>query len=152
MTTEKSRGLLIVEDDLALQKQIKWSLDRFDSVTAHDRESALAQLRKHSPAVVTMDLGLPPDADSVSEGFKLLEQIMAADPHTKVIVLTGQNDQSNALRAISLGAYDFLAKPFDSFFMLLSCKYAGDGIESESHEAPLSGLSGRCRGRHSRHR
>jgi len=113
MSTEKTRGLLIVEDDLALQKQIKWSLDRFESVTAHDRESALAQLRKHMPAVVTMDLGLPPDADSVSEGFKLLEQIMAADPHTKVIVLTGQNDQSNALRAIALGAYDFLAKPFE---------------------------------------
>jgi len=113
MSTEKTRGLLIVEDDVALQKQIKWSLDRFESVTAHDRESALAQLRKHMPAVVTMDLGLPPDADSVSEGFKLLEQIMAADPHTKVIVLTGQNDQSNALRAIALGAYDFLAKPFE---------------------------------------
>ena len=46
MTSEKTRPLLIVEDDLALQKQIKWSLDRFDSVTAHDRESALLQLRK----------------------------------------------------------------------------------------------------------
>ena len=87
MTTEKSRTLLIVEDDLALQKQIKWSLDRFESVTANDRESALVQLRKCNPAVVTMDLGLPPDADSVSEGFKLLEQIMAADPNIKVIVL-----------------------------------------------------------------
>ena len=56
--------LLIVEDDLALQKQIKWSLDRFESVTASDRESALLQLRRHQSAVVTMDLGLPPDADS----------------------------------------------------------------------------------------
>src|SRR6185436_6900247 len=104
MTTEKLRSLLIVEDDLALQKQIKWSLDRFDSVTANDRESALVQLRRHVPAVVTMDLGLPPDADSVSEGFKLLEQILAIDPDTKVIVLTGQNDQVNALRAVALGA------------------------------------------------
>ena len=113
MTAEKSRGLLIVEDDLALQKQIKWSLDRFESVTAHDRDSALVQLRRSMPAVVTMDLGLPPDPDSVSEGFKLLEQIMATDPLVKVIVLTGQNDQANALRAIALGAYDFLAKPFE---------------------------------------
>ena len=55
--------LLIVEDDLALQKQIKWSLDRFEAVTAHDRASALAAFRRHQPAVVTMDLGLPPDAD-----------------------------------------------------------------------------------------
>ena len=113
MTTERMRPLLIVEDDLALQKQIKWSLDQFDAVTANDRESALVQLRRHSPAVVTMDLGLPPDADSVSEGFKLLEQILAHDSDTKVIVLTGQNDQANALRAIALGAYDFFAKPFE---------------------------------------
>ena len=113
MTSEKMRSLLIVEDDLALQKQIKWSLDQFEAVTADDRESALVQLRRHNPAVVTMDLGLPPDADSVSEGFKLLEQILAAAPDTKVIVLTGQNDQANALRAVAMGAYDFFAKPFE---------------------------------------
>ncbi len=105
--------LLIVEDDLALQKQIKWSLDRFDCVTASDRESALVQFRRHQPAVVTMDLGLPPDPDSTSEGFKLLEQLLTLDPNAKVIVLTGQNDQANALRAIALGAYDFFAKPFE---------------------------------------
>lgn len=108
-----SSPLLIVEDDLALQKQIKWSLDRFDCVTASDRESALVAFRRHQPAVVTMDLGLPPDPDSTSEGFKLLEQLLAADPNVKVIVLTGQNDQANALRAIALGAYDFFAKPFE---------------------------------------
>src|ERR1700750_2748542 len=101
MTADAGRTLLIVEDDLALQKQIKWSLDRFDSVTAHDRESALAQGRRHSPSVVTMDLGLPPDADAVSEGFRLLEQILAVDSTIKVIVLTGQNDQTNALRAVA---------------------------------------------------
>ncbi|SEA35330.1 MULTISPECIES: PEP-CTERM-box response regulator transcription factor [Acidovorax] len=113
MSPDKLQPLLIVEDDLALQKQIKWSLDGFESVTAHDRESAMAQLRRHAPAVVTMDLGLPPDADSVTEGFKLLEQILGADPDIKVIVLTGQNDQSNALKAVAMGAYDFLAKPFE---------------------------------------
>ena len=109
----QSAPLLIVEDDLALQKQIKWSLDRFESVTASDRESALVQFRRHQPAVVTMDLGLPPDPDSVSEGFRLLEQLIELDPNVKVIVLTGQNDQANALRAIALGAYDFFAKPFE---------------------------------------
>jgi len=105
--------LLIVEDDLALQKQIKWSLDRFDSVTAHDRTSAVLQFRRCQPSVVTMDLGLPPDPDSTSEGFKLLEELLDLDPYVKVIVLTGQNDQVNALRAIALGAYDFFAKPFE---------------------------------------
>ena len=110
---QSSTPLLIVEDDLALQKQIKWSLDRFESVTASDRESALMQFRRHQPAVVTMDLGLPPDADSVSEGFKLLRQMLDIDANAKVIVLTGQNDQAHALRAVAMGAYDFLAKPFD---------------------------------------
>ena len=124
MSTEKLQPVLIVEDDAALQKQIKWSLDRFESVTAEDRESAMVQLRRCSPAVVTMDLGLPPDADSVSEGFKLLEQILGMDPDAKVIVLTGQNDQSNALKAVAMGAYDFLAKPFEPEVLNLSVERA----------------------------
>ena len=124
MSTDKSRALLIVEDDLALQKQIKWSLDRFESVTANDRESALVQMRRSNPAVVTMDLGLPPDPDSVSEGFRLLEQMLAADPDVKVIVLTGQNDHANALRAVALGAYDFFAKPFEPELLNLTVERA----------------------------
>ena len=113
MTSGKPRTLLIVEDDPDLQKQIRWSFDQFETLVAGDRESALNQVRRHVPAVVTMDLGLPPDADSVSEGFRLLEQLLALAPDTKVIVLTGQNDQANALRAIAMGAYDFFAKPFE---------------------------------------
>jgi two-component system, NtrC family, response regulator len=116
--------LLIVEDDLALQKQIKWSLDSFESVTASDRESALLQFRRHHPAVVTMDLGLPPDPDSVSEGFKLLGQMLDIDPNVKVVVLTGQNEQANALRAVALGAYDFLAKPFEPEVLRLTLERA----------------------------
>ena len=140
MTTEKMRSLLIVEDDPALQKQIKWSLDRFDSVTANDRESALVQLRRHVPAVVTMDLGLPPDADSVSEGFKLLEQIQAIDPDTKVIVLTGQNDQANALRAVALGAYDFFAKPFEPELLNLTVERAFRLFELQRENRRLQSL------------
>lgn len=140
MTLEKTRSLLIVEDDLALQKQIKWSLDRFESVTAHDRESALQQLRKSAPAVVTMDLGLPPDADSVSEGFRLLEQVMAFDPDIKVIVLTGQNDQANALRAVAMGAYDFLAKPFEPELLNLTVERAFKLFELQSENRRLQGM------------
>ncbi len=140
MTTEKMRSLLIVEDDLALQKQIKWSLDQFEAVTAHDRESALVQVRRHSPAVVTMDLGLPPDADSVSEGFKLLEQILAAAPDTKVIVLTGQNDQANALRAVALGAYDFFAKPFEPEMLNLTIDRAFRLFELQRENRRLQAL------------
>ena len=124
MTFETTHTLLIVEDDPALQKQIKWSLDRFTAATAGDRESALVQLRRHAPAVITMDLGLPPDPDSVSEGMRLLEQVLAINPDTKVIVLTGQNDRSNALRAVELGAYDFLAKPFEPELLNLTVERA----------------------------
>jgi two-component system NtrC family response regulator len=113
MTTEKLRPLLIVEDDPALQKQMRWSFDQYETIVAGDRETALNMLRRHNPAVVTMDLGLPPDADSVSEGFRLLEEMLVQAPDTKVIVLTGQNDQTNALRAVGLGAYDFFTKPFE---------------------------------------
>jgi two-component system, NtrC family, response regulator len=149
MTTEKMRSLLIVEDDLALQKQIKWSLDQFEAVTANDRESALVQMRRHAPAVVTMDLGLPPDADNVSEGFKLLEQILAVEPDTKVIVLTGQNDQANALRAVALGAYDFFAKPFepellsltiDRAFRLFELQRENKRLQLSQQPDSLSGL------------
>jgi two-component system NtrC family response regulator len=115
---------MIVEDDLALQKQIRWSLSQFDCITADDRASAVLQMRKCMPAVVTMDLGLPPQADGVAEGFLLLEQLLALDPDVKVIVLTGQNDQANALRAIALGAYDFFAKPFVSELLILTIERA----------------------------
>jgi two-component system NtrC family response regulator len=120
MGPDKLRPLLIVEDDLALQKQMKWAFDQFETITAGDRESALVQVRRHQPAVVTMDLGLPPDPDSVSEGFRLLEQTLAQSPDTKVIVLTGQNDRANALRAVALGAYDFFAKPFEPEMLTLT--------------------------------
>jgi two-component system NtrC family response regulator len=140
MTVDTARSLLIVEDDLALQKQIKWAMDRFESVTANDRESALVQLRRHNPAVVTMDLGLPPDADSVSEGFKLLEQMLAIDPAIKVIVLTGQNDQVNALRAVALGAYDFLAKPFEPDVLTLTVERAYRLSELQAENRRLQSL------------
>ena len=140
MSGAQTSPLLIVEDDLALQKQIKWALDRFDCVTASDRESALVQFRRHQPAVVTMDLGLPPDPDSVSEGFRLLAQLLEIDPGVKVIVLTGQNDQTNALRAIALGAYDFFAKPFEPELLGLTIDRAFRLFELQSENRRLQAL------------
>ncbi|WP_374535906.1 PEP-CTERM-box response regulator transcription factor [Chitinimonas taiwanensis] len=149
MSTEKLRPLLIVEDDPALQKQLRWAFDGYETLTAGDRESALVQIRRHMPAVVTMDLGLPPDADSVSEGFLLLEQILAHAPDTKVIVLTGQNDRANALRAIGLGAYDFFSKPFevemlgltiDRAYHLYDLQQENMRLQQMQHPDVLSGL------------
>lgn len=110
--TEK-RKLLVVEDDPGLQKQLRWSFDAYDVLVAGDRESAIAHIRRHEPAVVTMDLGLPPDPDGSSEGLATLRDILALAPDTKVIVLTGNQDRANAVKAIGMGAYDFHQKPFD---------------------------------------
>lgn len=109
-----SDTILVVDDDLGIQKQLKWSLTDFNVVFADDRSSAIAQLRRFEPKVVTLDLGLPPDPANASEGLKALEEILALAPNTKVIVVTGNNDKENALKAIDFGAYDFYQKPIDS--------------------------------------
>lgn len=106
--------VLVVDDDLGIQKQLKWALTDFDVVFADDRQSAIAQLRRFEPTVVTLDLGLPPDPTNASEGLLALQEILSLSPHTKVIVVTGNNDKDNALEAIKLGAYDFYQKPIDS--------------------------------------
>src|SRR5512135_1690580 len=111
--SESRKPLLIVEDDPALQKQMRWAFDAYETIVADDRESAITQIRRFEPAVVTMDLGLPPHPDDPSEGFRLLEEIHALAPDTKVIVLTGQEDRANAIKSIGLGAHDFCTKPFE---------------------------------------
>ena len=115
--SETRKPLLIVEDDPALQKQMQWAFDKYETIVASDRESAIVQLRRFEPAVVTMDLGLPPHPDDPTEGLQLLEELHGLAPDTKVIVLTGQNDRANALKAIALGAHDFCPKPFEPDFL-----------------------------------
>jgi two-component system NtrC family response regulator len=110
---ESKDKLLVIEDDPGLQSQLKWSFEAFDVAVAEDRDTAIAHLRRFEPAVVTLDLGLPPDPGGVSVGFGLLEEILALAPDTKVIVVTGHNDRTNAMRAIAMGAYDFYEKPID---------------------------------------
>jgi two-component system NtrC family response regulator len=110
---ERDQRLLIVEDDAGLQSQLRWSIEGFEVALAADRESALAEMRRFEPAVVTLDLGLPPDPGGVSEGFLTLKEVLVLAPATKVIVVTGHNDRNNAVRAIGLGAYDFYEKPID---------------------------------------
>jgi len=141
--------LLVVEDDPGIQKQMRWSFDQYEVVVAEDRASAMAQLRRYEPAVVTMDLGLPPDPDSTSEGFALLAEMLSAAPDTKVIMITGQNDRSNAVKAIGLGAYDFYTKPFEPELLALVVEraYRLAGLQRENSllqsvnmKLPLAGL------------
>src|SRR5262245_34045606 len=109
---EKPR-LLIVEDDPGLQRQLKWAFDDFEVLVADSRQTAVAALRRHEPPVVLQDLGLPPDPEGVSEGFTTLLEILKLAPNTKVIVVTGQLDRDNAVKAVGQGAYDFYQKPVD---------------------------------------
>ena len=111
--SEPKPCLLIVEDDEGLQRQLRWAYDDYEVVSAMDRASAIDALRHHEPAVVTLDLGLPPDADGTSEGFATLAEILALKPDTKVIVASGHGARESALRAIAGGAYDFYQKPVD---------------------------------------
>ena len=113
---EKTRSgnvLLVVEDDAGLQTQLKWSFDDLEVVLAGDRAAAIAAVRRFEPAVVTVDLGLPPDADGASEGLATLREILAVAPATKVIVVSGNQDRANAVQAVGIGAYDFYHKPIE---------------------------------------
>ncbi len=104
---------MIVEDDPGIQKQLKWGLDGYQIVTATNRQEALDQVRRYEPAVVTLDLGLPPNPTNASEGLKTLEEMLKLAPSTKVIIVTGNDDRDNAISAIGSGAYDFYQKPID---------------------------------------
>jgi len=105
--------LLVVEDDPGLQSQLKWCFEGYDVNVAGDREAAITALRRFEPPVVTLDLGLPPDPANASEGLKLLEEILSLAPDTKVVVVTGNDDRDNAIKAVAMGAYDFYQKPVD---------------------------------------
>ncbi|WP_106640820.1 PEP-CTERM-box response regulator transcription factor [Allosphingosinicella vermicomposti] len=126
--------LLIVEDDEGLQRQLRWAYEDYQVVTASDRASAIALIRAEEPAVVTLDLGLPPDPDGVTEGFAALEEILALRPETKVIVASGHGARESALRAIASGAYDFYQKPvdIDQLGLIVRRAFQLHGIETEN--------------------
>ena len=126
--------LLVVEDDEGLQRQLKWAYEGYEVVCAGDRQSAIEALRAYEPAVVTLDLGLPPDPDGTEEGFAALAEILRLKPDTKVIVATGHGAQESAMRAIGMGAYDFYKKPvdIDELGFIVARAFHLHGIETEN--------------------
>ena len=147
--TEQSRKLLIVEDDPGLLKQLKWCFEGYDICTAENREDAIAELRRHEPAVILQDLGLPPNPEGVEEGLATLTETLRLAPHTKVIVVTGNGDQENALTAVAQGAYDFYEKPVDTdtLKLLVDRAFNISELEGENrrlqhqvNESPLDGI------------
>jgi len=134
--------LLIVEDDAGLQKQLRWCFDGMEVLQASHRTEALALLRRHEPQVVLQDLGLPPDAEGVSEGFATLQLMLALAPQTKVIVMTGNADKDNPVRAVGLGAWDFFPKPVETDVLKLIVGRAFHVAELERQNRSLREAQG----------
>jgi len=138
---ESKPVLLVVEDDEGLQRQLRWAYDDYEVVIAGDRESAIAMVRQHEPAVVTLDLGLPPDVDGTTEGFATLEDIQTLKPGTKVIIASGHGARESALRAIAGGAYDFYQKPvdIDTLGLIVGRAFHLHAIEAENARLARAG-------------
>ncbi|MBL8835186.1 MAG: PEP-CTERM-box response regulator transcription factor [Alphaproteobacteria bacterium] len=137
MISKKPR-ILLVEDDGGLRTQLSWALEAFDVATAEDRPRALRVVQEEHPAVVILDLGLPPDPDGASEGLQAIRDILALAPETKIIVSTGNEDKANAVAAIGAGAYDLYSKPVDVDMLSLTINRAlhVHALEVESRNRP----------------
>jgi two-component system NtrC family response regulator len=136
MSADTRAKLLIVEDDEGLQRQLRWAYDDYEVLVASNRDSAINLLRSEEPPVVTLDLGLPPDPNGVTEGFATLETILSLKPETKVIVASGHGARESALRAIASGAYDFYQKPvdIDQLGLIVRRAFQLHGIETENRK------------------
>ena len=135
------RKLLVVDDDPGLQKQLKWNFEDYEVTVAGDRASALAALKQTQAPVVTLDLGLPPDAANASEGLAALREILEFAPNTKVVVVTGNDDREVAVRAVAQGAYDFYEKPIDPDVLRLIVERAHVLAELEAENQRLASKS-----------
>lgn len=117
--------LLIVEDDEEIRSQMKWGLiNDYDVLLAGDRATAAASFREATPPVVLLDLGLPPNPADTTEGFATLGELLATEPRAKVIIVSGQSERQNAMKAVAEGAYDFLPKPIQMEEMRIVLKRA----------------------------
>jgi two-component system NtrC family response regulator len=135
--------ILIVDDDEDIRTQMKWALSQhYEIEVAEDRAGALSSFQVHVPLVTLLDLGLPPRPNDPVEGLAALSGLLALEPGAKVIVVSGQGDKENALRAVGAGAYDFLCKPVDTEqlrLLLHRCVYVAQ-LEQEYHQLQQSVL------------
>ncbi len=134
--------LLVVEDDAGLADQLEWAFTAYDVMVAGNRKAALAAIKSHHPAVVTLDLGLPPDPDGTSEGFATLEEIITASPQAKIIVASGHEARESAQHAIALGAFDFYAKPINiaELSLIVARAFHVHALEGENRQLSLTAV------------
>jgi len=104
--------ILLVDDEESLLKQMRWALDAdYEILTASTEAEAVAMFESEHPPVVTVDLSLNKENPSDLGGLRLVERFLTEEPATRVIVITGNDDDANALRAVRLGAFDYYCKP-----------------------------------------
>jgi two-component system, NtrC family, response regulator len=128
--------LLIVEDDEEIRTQMKWALGKdYEVLLVENRPAAVEAFRSSRPAVVLLDLGLPPKPAGPEEGLAALSEILALDRLAKIIIVTGQSERETALQAVGAGAYDFLCKPIEMEELKLVLKrcFHLAGLEREYH-------------------
>jgi DNA-binding NtrC family response regulator len=102
------QGILIIEDETVLAKNMRIYLERsgYEARTAHSAEDGMEQLESFRPDVVLLDYQLPG-----MNGLELLAKLHRTEPGIKVVMLTGQGSVDMAVKAMKLGAVDFLTKP-----------------------------------------
>ena len=129
--------LLIVEDDEGLQEQLRWCFEGYELLQARDRSAAMTQVRRFEPQLILVDLGLPPNPANPDEGLALLDELLSESPYSKAIVMTGNDERDNALRAVAHGAYDFYSKPVDTDTLRLIVDRAAQLFELEAENRRL---------------
>lgn len=114
LQSEQPPCILLVEDDSVLRQTLAASLSAqgYRVMEAESRKTALTRLAEQDDiAVMILDLGLPPREHSTDEGLAVIRAVSSDMLNIKIIVLTGQDEESAALAAIREGAFDFLSKP-----------------------------------------
>ncbi len=105
--------IVIVEDDATLLEQLTWALkSRFAVSAARDATHGKA-LCESEPDLYLFDMRLPPSGQ-VQEGLDLLRHVRKRDPDATVVMMSGEGERGDALRAVALGAFDFFQKPIDT--------------------------------------
>lgn len=104
--------ILLVDDEVQLLAQMRWVLDAdYEIQTATNEEDALNAFSAFYPSVAVVDLCLNRANPLDLGGLRLIDKFLEQQPATRIIVVTGNEDDTNALRAVRLGAYDYYSKP-----------------------------------------
>jgi two-component system NtrC family response regulator len=148
--------LLITDDSEEIRTQLKWGFSKeYNLLFARDGKETLALFKKNTPRVATLDLGLPPHENGTEEGFRCLQEMLQHNPAAKIILITGNDQRENALKAIHLGAYDFYQKPInlEELKVIVRRAFHLSAIEEQNRSlysalerqtAPFGGMIGQC--------